>query len=101
VSEKDESTVDDIILHLEHVVKLIGIDHVGIGPDFIDYGLPENQLLLGEKDPLGTELDTKGVENITKIPYFTAALMKRGYSEEEISRILGSNFLRVFKKILG
>ena len=101
VSDRDESTVDDVIRHLEHAIKLIGIDHVGIGPDFIDYGLPENQLLLGEKDPLGIELDTKGVENITKIPYFTAALMKKGYSEDEISKILGGNFLRMFKKILG
>jgi membrane dipeptidase len=101
VTDNDESTVEDIIRHLEHSIKLIGIDSVGIGPDYIDYGLPENQLLLGEKDPLGTELDTEGVENITKIPYFTAALMKHGYSEAEISRILGGNFLRLFKKVLG
>jgi membrane dipeptidase len=101
VTGKDESTVEDVIRHLEHAIKLIGIDHVGIGPDYVDYGLPENQLLLGEKDPLGTELDTKGVENITKIPYFTAALIKHGYSETEISKILGGNFLNLFKKILG
>ena len=101
VTEKDDSTVEDVIRHLEHAIKIIGIEHVGIGPDFVDYALPENQLLLGEKDPLGKELDTKGVENITKIPYFTAALVKRGYSENEISKILGGNFLNLFKKVLG
>ncbi len=101
VSDKDVATVEDVIRHLEHAIKILGIDHVGIGPDFIDYGTPENQLLLGEAHPLGTELDTKGLENITKIPYFTAALMKKGYSETEISKILGGNFLRLFKHILG
>lgn len=101
ISDKNESAVDDVIRHLEHAIKLIGIDHVGIGPDFVDYGLRENQLLIGEKDPLGTELDTKGVENITKIPYFTGALVKKGYSEDELSKILGGNFLRVFKRVLG
>jgi len=101
VTDKEEGTVADVIRHVEHAIKIIGIDHVGIGPDFVDYGLPENQLLLGEMNPLGTELDTKGVENITKIPYFTAALMKKGYSENEISKILGGNFLRLFKHVLG
>ncbi len=43
VTGKDESTVEDVIRHLEHAIKLIGIDHVGIGPDYVDYGLPENQ----------------------------------------------------------
>lgn len=100
VTDKDDSTVDDILRHLEHAIKIIGIDHVGIGPDFVDYAPPENQYILGELHPLGTELDTKGLENITKIPYFTAALIKSGYSESEISKILGGNFLALFKKVL-
>jgi membrane dipeptidase len=101
VTSKDKANVDDVIRHLEHVIQLIGIDHVGIGPDFVDYATNENQLLLGEKDPLGTELDTEGLENVTKVPAFTAALMKKGYSEEEIAKVLGGNFLRLFKKVLG
>ena len=101
VTDKQEATVDDVIRHLEHAIQIIGIDHVGIGPDFIDYGLRENQLLLGGMDPLGPEYDTKGVENIMKIPYFTAALMKKGYSETELSKILGGNFLGLFKHVLG
>ena len=101
VTANDKATVDDVIRHLEHVIELIGIDHVGIGPDFVDYSTRENQLLIGEKGPLGTELDTEGLENVTKLPAFTAALMKKGYSEEEISKILGGNFLRLFKKVLG
>jgi membrane dipeptidase len=101
VTEKEAASVDDVVRHLEHAIKVIGIDHVGIGPDFVDYGLPENQLLLGETHPLGTELDTEGVENITKLPYFTATLVKHGYSESEIAKILGENFLRLIKKVTG
>jgi len=101
VSDEDESKIEDVIRHLEHAIKIMGIDRVGIGPDFVDYATPENQLILGESHPLGTELDTKGVENITKIPYFTAALVKHGYSETEIGKILGENFLALFKKVLG
>jgi membrane dipeptidase len=101
VTSNDKSTVDDVIRHLEHAIKLIGIDHVGIGPDFVDYATKDNQLLLGEKDPLGTELDTEGLENVTKVPHFTAALINKGYSEEEIAKILGGNFLKFFKRVLG
>jgi membrane dipeptidase len=101
VTAGDKASVNDVLRHLEHVIELIGIDNVGIGPDFVDYATKENQYLLGEKEPLGTELDTEGLENVTKMPNFTVTLMKKGYSEDEISKILGGNFLRVFKKILG
>ena len=101
VTDKDEAGVGDVVRHVKHVIELVGIDHVGIGPDYIDYGTYENQLLLGETHPLGSELDVKDLENTTKIPNFTAALIKEGFSETEISKILGGNFLRVFKKVLG
>ena len=97
----EDATLNHIITHVEHVIDLVGVDHVGIGTDFVDYATPENQMLLGEKHPLGAELVVKGVENIKMIPNFTAALMREGYSEEEISKILGGNFLRVFKNVLG
>lgn len=97
----EDANVSHVIEHLEHVIELVGIEHVGIGPDYVDYATPENQILLGEKDPLGAELIIRDVENITMIPNFTAALMRKGYSEGEISKILGGNFLRLFKKVLG
>jgi len=97
----EDATLDHIIRHVEHVIELVGVDHVGIGTDFVDYATPENQMLLGEKDPLGAELVVKDVENIKMVPNFTAALMRKGYSEQEVSKILGGNFLRVFKKVLG
>lgn len=101
VTETTTSTIDDVLNHLEHIIDLVGIDHVGIGSDFVDYSRVEDQAFLGELVPLGQELSIEDLENITKVPNFTAALLKEGYSEGEISKVLGGNFLRVFKKTLG
>jgi membrane dipeptidase len=65
--------------HLDYIVQLVGVDHVGIGSDFDGIEAP----------PL--ELD--GVE---KLPLFTKALLERGYNKKEIRKILGGNFIRVF-----
>ena len=66
--------------HLEHVVRLVGVDHVGLGSDFDGI----------EAGPLGLD----GVEDFPKI---TTALLERGYSAKDIRKILGGNFLRVLK----
>lgn len=68
--------------HLDHIVKLIGIDHVGLGSDFDGIEAPPREL--------------KGVEDF---PLITKALLERGYSKKDISKILGGNFLRVFKEV--
>jgi membrane dipeptidase len=66
--------------HLDYIVKMIGVDHVGLGSDFDGIEAP----------PL--ELD--GVEDY---PLVTKALVERGYSDKDIRKILGGNFIRVFK----
>jgi membrane dipeptidase len=66
--------------HLDHVVRLVGVDHVGLGSDFDGI----------EAGPLGLD----GVEDFPKI---TTALLERGYSAKDIRKILGGNFLRVLK----
>jgi membrane dipeptidase len=71
-----------LIEHFDYVVRLIGVDHVGLGSDFDGI----------ESTPQGLN----GVEDFSKI---TAALLQRGYSEKDIRKILGRNFLRVFKSI--
>jgi membrane dipeptidase len=64
--------------HFIHVIKVAGIDHVGIGSDFDGVpGLPE------------------GMEDISKLPNITIELMKRGYSDTDIKKVLGENLLRV------
>jgi membrane dipeptidase len=73
-----------LIDHIDHAVKVAGIDHVGIGSDFDGVpftGLPE------------------GMEDISKLPNITYELVKRGYSDADIKKILGENFLRVMSEV--
>jgi membrane dipeptidase len=70
--------------HIDHIAKVAGIDHVGIGSDFDGVpftGLPE------------------GMEDISKLPTLTYELMKRGYSDADIKRFLGENLLRVMSEV--
>src|SRR5437016_1532331 len=71
---------EKIIEHIEHVVKLVGPDHVGLGSDFDGADMPD------------------GLEDCSKLPKITEALLRRGYSEEDIRKILGGNVLRVMEQ---
>ena len=89
-----DATVDALIDHVDHIVQVAGIAHVGIGLDlcgsFIDYHhMPK---------PLVTQDVIKGHQDLGAL---TAGLIERGYSDEDILRILGGNFMRVFEQILG
>ena len=68
-----------MIDHIDHIAKVAGIDHVGLGSDFD--GVPS--------------LPT-GMEDISQLPNITYELLKRGYTEKDIRKVLGENFLRVF-----
>jgi membrane dipeptidase len=66
--------------HIDYIVKLVGIDYVGLGSDFD-----------------GIDSSPKDLNGVEDYPKITEGLMKRGYSEKDIKKILGENFLRVFK----
>ncbi len=86
-------TIDHFIDHVDHIVKIGGIDHVGIGFDLCD----------SFKDFLQVEksLDSHDViKTHAGLGEFTAGLITRGYRDEEIIAILGGNFMRVFAEIL-
>jgi membrane dipeptidase len=72
-----------LIDHIDHIVKVAGIDHVGLGSDF---------------DGVGGQLP-EGLDSPTDLPKITAALMARGYSAEDCRKILGGNLLRVFREV--
>jgi membrane dipeptidase len=78
------STIDDVVAHIDHVVKIAGIDHVGIGSDFD-----------------GIRTVPRGVEDVSKMPQVTAALLRRGYKADDILKILGGNHLRVLRAVTG
>jgi membrane dipeptidase len=78
------ATIDDAVAHIDHAVKIAGIDHVGIGSDFDGISTPPN-----------------GLEDISKMPALAAALRKKGYSEQDVRKILGLNTLRVLREVTG
>jgi membrane dipeptidase len=87
IHEKYKDEMDNVrppltllIDHLDHIVKLIGVDHVGIGSDFD-----------------GINSSPRELNDITDMPLITEELIKRGYTKKDIYKILGGNFIRVFK----
>ncbi len=74
--------INTVIKHIDYIVNLVGIDHVALGSDFD-----------------GIETTPIGLENVSKFPDLTLALLKHGYSHAEVKKILGENFLRVFRQV--
>lgn len=70
--------------HIDHIVKVAGIDHVGIGADFYDDG---------------SDSMVPGLENVTRYPYLFAELLRRGYSDEDVLKIAGRNHLRAMREM--
>ena len=77
-------TIDAVADHIDHVVGLVGADHVGLGSDFD-----------------GIDVAPTGLEDVTQYPDLTEILVERGYSDEDIEKILGENFLRVLRDVTG
>jgi len=78
------ASIDDLVANIDHAVEVAGIDHVGIGTDYD-----------------GVSSVPVGLEDVSRMPNLTAALLKHGYSEADIKKILGGNFLRVIRQVTG
>jgi membrane dipeptidase len=76
-------SVSRIADHIDHIVKLVGIDHVGIGSDFD-----------------GVQVVPADLKSVADLPNLTKELLKRGYSESDIDKILGENMLRVMEEVI-
>lgn len=75
-------SVSRVADHIDYIVKLVGIDHVGIGSDFD-----------------GIQAVPTDLSDVSQLPNLTAELLRRGYSEEDIDKILGGNILRVMEEV--
>ncbi|MDT4897646.1 MAG: rane dipeptidase [Acidobacteriota bacterium] len=75
-------SVSRLVDHIDHIVKLVGIDHVGIGSDFD-----------------GIQATPTDLATVADLPNLTMELVRRGYSEQDISKILGGNMLRVMEEV--
>jgi membrane dipeptidase len=76
------ATLEDVVAHIDHVVKLVGVDYAGIGSDFD-----------------GVFCVPTGLEDVSKFPNLTRALLEKGYSAADIKRIYGGNLLRVMRAV--
>lgn len=107
VTAEEPTTIGNYVDHIDHVVELVGIDHVGIGTDADLYGYdalpPEiyKSLKEGYKSSYGfrDKIDIEGLDHPKKMYDLTEALVQRGYSDDNIKAILGGNFKRVLGDI--
>jgi membrane dipeptidase len=77
------ATLDDVLEHFDHVIGLVGIEHVGIGSDY---------------DGVGDSLPV-GLKDVSAYPNLVRGLLERGYTEADIRKILGENLLRVWREV--
>jgi membrane dipeptidase len=83
-SDLEQATLSDTVDHIDHMVKVAGINHVGLGSDFD-----------------GIANGPVGLEDCTKFPSITEELMRRGYADGDIQKILGLNTMRVMEANIG
>lgn len=109
VSNQEPTTLDTYIDHIDHVVKLTGIEHVGIGTDSDLHGYDDlppainKGLRAGYKDSYSfrEKIDIEGLDHPKKMFDLTEGLLRRGYTEAHIRLILGGNFARALADIWG
>jgi membrane dipeptidase len=103
VRGQEPTTIEHMVDHIEHVVKLVGIEHVGIGSDsdlngYDDMPADQRKELLSmykSSYAFRDKLDTDGFDHPRKVFDLTEALIRRGYSDDNITAILGGNFRRL------
>jgi membrane dipeptidase len=74
--------LESLINHIDHIAKIAGVDHVGLGSDFD-----------------GVPCLPEGIDSVADLPKITQALLQHGYSADDVQKILGGNLLRVFAAV--
>lgn len=81
-----QATLERLVDHVDHIVRVAGVDHVGLGSDW---------------DGFSGEGSVQGLKDVTDTPALTRELWRRGYSPTDIRKILGENWLRVWRRVAG
>lgn len=81
----NQATLKGVLDQIDYMVEKMGVDHVGLGSDFDGF----------------SNSNVQGLEDVTRLPRLTAGLVERGYGEEDVKKILGGNFMRVFREVVG
>ena len=110
------ATIEDVLDHIDYIVDLVGVDHVGFGTDMNDKALddgvtppyaayrnfrPDHPEVYGRGPIERYEPYPRGLHRHTELPNLTRGLVARGYADDEIEKILGENFVRLFDVVWG
>ena len=101
--DPERPTIDRVIDHILYVVETVGIDHVGIGADYVREYFDEVYGTYEKIDHLGEDVRAtiEGLESPTGMPRLIARLGERGIGEDDCNKILGGNLMRVFREVMG
>jgi membrane dipeptidase len=114
LSQTGTPTLDDLLDHIDHLVKLVGVDHVGIGMDHV-HGFPEQEARLasrviwrarrpdifGSLSSSGRQRYPLGVESVRELSNLTQGLLNRGYSAEQVRALIGGSWLKAMRRFCG
>ena len=95
-SDLEKRTVEHLVDHIDHMVEVMGIDHIGLGFDFAEYLNADTLKHYASTYTYGV----RGLEDTTKAKNIISVLEKRDYSKEDIEKICYKNFYRVIKEII-
>ncbi len=112
--KSNNPTLDDLLNHIAHMTDLIGVEHVGLGMDFVEKYKEDRTVLPASvywrtkrPDVFGTVADAvdrpyaKGIDSVAMMGNITGGLIDRGYRKADVLNILGGNFLRLFETVVG
>jgi len=106
-SDKDVQTVFDVLDHIDYLVRLVGVDHVAVGTDTMFGDHVAFHKVIAKPSGLGGLIKAfradhmEYIENPGQIPNLTRALVTRGYTDQDIKRIMGENVLRLLSQTMG
>jgi membrane dipeptidase len=115
LTDRDTTSIDDVLNHIDHAVKIVGVEHVAFGSDgpVLENTTPEADELAGHQGYAKRNLGLPGAEKIPshihvrelnspqRLLRLAEALAKRGYKEDAIEKIIGGNFVRLFREVCG
>jgi membrane dipeptidase len=99
-----EPTLEGLLDHVDHLAELVGVEHIAVGPDYVEYALDLMHADMTAGDALvdyGEDWQfPEGLRHVETLPIFTAGLLQRGYGDEDAAKIVGGNVLRVLREVL-
>lgn len=109
VPRSPQASLDRHLDQYDYLKRLVGVDHIGLGPDFLGGRNDPGPLSAADKILMAAEaysqetpwLYVKGFESIDQLPNVTQGLLQRGWSASEVRKVLGENWLRVYQRVWG